>query len=171
MAATRIGRRLLKIAPVLLAAAVAALAAGPDAPSLAKTGAARVPLEQRVGLRPGLQLAAMRTAIAAAPQTFSGYSADCKATTPVLAFVEGRTMAGNFRDQQSGCYVWLNLAHASLLTAQEICKLTLHEMGHLGGMEHSTDPADVMYSPFEAQPIPAPCVSPLPTGSASRAAN
>jgi hypothetical protein len=70
-------------------------------------------------------------------------------------------MAGNFRDQESGCYVWLNLAQAGLLNAQEICKLALHEMGHLGGLQHSAEADDVMYSPFEPQPIPSGCVSPL----------
>ena len=70
-------------------------------------------------------------------------------------------MAGNFRGQQSGCYVWLNLAQAPLLNAQEICKLALHEMGHLGGLEHSSDAGDVMYAPFQAQPIPAPCSKPI----------
>jgi len=68
MAAAGIRHRVLRTAPVLLAAAVAALVAGPGAPSLAKVAnASRVPAEKRVGLRPGLQLAAMRTAIAAAP--------------------------------------------------------------------------------------------------------
>jgi hypothetical protein len=146
---------------VLLAAAIAALAAGPASRSLATVGASRVPVEKRVGLRPGLQLAAMRAAISAAPSFYGDYQSSCSRTTPVIAQVSGQTLAGNFRDQQSGCYVWLNLSHAPLLTAQEICKLTLHEMGHLGGREHSTDSADVMYSPFEPQPIPAPCVSPL----------
>jgi hypothetical protein len=80
-------------------------------------------------------------------------------------------MAGNFRDQDSGCYIWLNLAHAPLLNAQEICKLALHEAGHLGGYPHSAEPEDVMYSPFLAQPIPAACVAPLPAGTASRSAN
>ena len=51
--------------------------------------------------------------------------------------------------------------YRALLNAQEICKLTLHEMGHLGGLEHSTDPRDVMYSPFEADPIPPQCGNPL----------
>jgi hypothetical protein len=162
MAVAGVTGRFLKIAPVLLAAVVAALAAGADDASFAKARmSARQPPEKRIGLRPGLQLAAMRTAIAAAPQTFSGFDAKCARTTPVIAFVEGRTMAGNFRDQQQGCYVWLNLAHAPLLNAQEICKLTLHEMGHLTGLQHVSDPEDVMYSPFEAQPIPAACTEPL----------
>jgi Matrixin len=162
MAVARIARRLLRVAPVLLAAVVAATAAGSDDASFAKArSAARQPPEKRIGLRPGQQLAAMRTAIAAAPQAFDGFDSRCARTTPVIALVEGRTMAGNFRDQQQGCYVWLNLAHAPLLNAQEICKLTLHEMGHLTGLQHSAAPDDVMYSPFEAQPIPAPCAEPL----------
>lgn len=162
MAGARVSRRILRISPILLAAVVAALAAGANDSSFAKARlAARQPQEKRIGLRPGLQLAAMRTAIAAAPQAISGFESKCARTTPVIAFVEGRTMAGNFRDQQQGCYVWLNLAHAPLLNAQEICKLTLHEMGHLTGLQHASDPGDVMYAPFEPQPIPAPCVDPL----------
>jgi hypothetical protein len=154
--------RILRSAPVLLAAAIAALAAGANDASFAKARmSARQPLEKRIGLRPGLQLAAMRTAISAAPRTFPGFDSHCARTTPVIAFTAGQTMAGNFRDQQQGCYVWLNLAHAPLLNAQEICKLTLHEMGHLTGLQHSADPDDVMYSPFEAEPTPSPCVDPL----------
>jgi Matrixin len=162
MAVAGVRAHILKTAPVLLAAAIAALAAGANDASFAKARiSARLPLEKRIGLRPGLQLAAMRTAIAAAPQEFAGFDSKCARTTPVIAFVDGRTMAGNFRDQQQGCYLWLNLAHAPLLNAQEICKLTLHEMGHLTGLQHSANPDDVMYSPFEAEPIPAPCVDPL----------
>jgi hypothetical protein len=162
VAGARITRRFLRVAPVLLAAVVAALTAGANDASFAKARmSARQPPEKRIGLRPGQQLAAMRTAIAAAPQQFPGFDSKCARTTPVIAFAEGRTMAGNFRDQQQGCYVWLNLAHAPLLNAQEICKLALHEMGHMTGLQHSSDPDDVMYSPFESQPIPAPCVEPL----------
>jgi hypothetical protein len=162
MAGAGIVRRLLRISPVLLAAVVAATAAGASGSSFAKARmSARLPAEKRIGLRPGQQLAAMRTAIAAAPQAFPGFDSHCARTTPVIAFAEGRTMAGNFRDQQQGCYVWLNLAHAPLLNAQEICKLTLHEMGHLTGLQHTADPEEVMYSPFEAQPIPASCSDPL----------
>jgi hypothetical protein len=68
-------------------------------------------------------------------------------------------MGGNFRDSGGGCYVWLNLRQSSLLTGSEICKIALHEMGHLNGLQHSTDPLDVMFSPFQADPIPAPCVA------------
>jgi hypothetical protein len=141
---------------------LAALVSGPGAASLAKVrSASQPPPEKRIGLRPGLELAAMRTAIAAAPGFWDGYQTSCARTLPVLTYVQGDTMGGNFRDQSSGCYVWLNLAQAPLLNAQEICKLALHEMGHLGGYQHSGDPNDVMYSPFTSDPIPAPCVSPL----------
>jgi hypothetical protein len=161
MASGRLAGRLLRLAPVLLAAAAAAIVAGPDDASIAKVGASRVPPEKRVGLRPGQQLAAMRTAVAAAPRVWPGSDSHSQRTVPVIAYVQGQTMAGNFRDQQSGCYVWLNLAQAPLLDAQEICKLALHEMGHLNGLQHSGDPRDVMYSPFESEPIPEPCMSPL----------
>jgi Matrixin len=157
--------RLLKLLPILLSAVVAALAAAPDDASVAS--ARRTPIEQQVGLRPGLQLAAMRSAIAAAPDYFDGFNSGCSRTMPVLAYQGGDVMAGNFRGQDAGCYVWLNLSQASLLTAREICKLTLHEMGHLTGLQHSSDPSDVMYAPFVSDPIPGPCVRPLATASAS----
>src|SRR4051794_23213235 len=103
----------------------------------------------------------MRAAIAAAPTYYANFDSHCTTTLPVIAFVQGNVMAGNFRDQDGGCYVWLNLAHAPLLTAQEICKLALHELGHLTGLQHSGDANDVMYSPFESAPIPGPCRTPL----------
>jgi hypothetical protein len=161
MASARVAQRVLRLAPIIVTAVVAALIAGPDDASLAKARSSRVPPEKRVGLRPGLQLAAMRHGIAEASHYFSPYQTSCTRTVPVIAFVQGQTMAGNFRDQDGGCYVWLNLAQAPLLDAQEICKLALHESGHLGGYAHSSDPDDVMFSPFESQPIPAPCRTPL----------
>jgi Matrixin len=150
-------RRLLRIALVLVTSVLAAVVSGPGAASFAKQTAP----DKRIGLRPGQQLAAMRTAIAAAPGFWDGYQSDCSRTVPVLTYVKGDTMGGNLRDQSSGCYVWLNLAQSPFLTAQDICKVTLHEMGHLGGYQHSADPADVMYAPFEADPTPPPCSSPL----------
>jgi hypothetical protein len=147
----------------LAVVAVAATAAAPGGPSSAGARTApRTPIEERTGLRPGLQLAAMRTAIAAAPTFYENFEARCSRTVPVIAFVDGRVMAGNFRDTAGACYVWLNLGQAPLLTGQEICKTTLHEMGHLTGLQHSADPDDIMYAPFRAQPLPQPCVSPLP---------
>jgi Matrixin len=164
----RVRGRLLRALPSLVAAAAAGFIAGPAASTLAKAGS-QPPPEKRVGLRPGLQLAAMRAGIAAAPATWSGYESHCAQTVAVLTYARGSAMAGNFRDQQTGCYVWLNLGQASLLNAQEICKLALHEMGHLGGLQHSPQRDDVMYAPFESDPIPDGCVSPL-GAEASRAA-
>jgi hypothetical protein len=162
LAAEAFRRRLLRIAPVLVTSVLAALVSGPGAASLAKVrSASQPPAAERIGLRPGQQLAAMRTAIAAAPRFWDGFQTSCEQTIPVLTYVKGETMGGNFRDQSSGCYVWLNLAQAPFLNAQEICKIALHEMGHLAGYQHSTDRADVMYAPFEADPTPPPCLSPL----------
>jgi hypothetical protein len=126
------------------------------------------PAELRRDLRPGLQLTAMRAAISSAPAYFVGFNSGCTLTTPMLTLVDSNVMAGNFRDQDGACYLWLNLKQSPLLTAQEICKLALHELGHLTGLQHSDEPGDVMFSPFAARPIPAPCVKPLPRAKGSR---
>lgn len=153
----------MKWTAALAAVVVAACVVAPGGPGTARARtAAPTPIEQRTGLRPGLQLAAMRSAIAAAPSFYPGFEPRCGRTVPVIAFVDSHVMAGNFRDTAGACYVWLNLAQAPLLSAQEICKTTLHEMGHLTGLQHSGDPDSVMYSPFAAKPVPEPCVSPLP---------
>jgi Matrixin len=115
-------------------------------------------LVNRIGLTPDTQLAALDTAIGAAPTWFSGVSNGCTSVTAMLASQPGPVIAGNFRDGAGGCYVWLNLQQSSMLTGPEICKVALHEMGHLGGLEHSADPADVMFAPFRSDPIPPPCL-------------
>ena len=119
-------------------------------------------LGERMGQGPTMQLAAMTTAINAAPEFFAGRTIRCKAVTPVLASQPGNVMAGNFRDATGNCYVWLNLQQSEMLTGSEICKTTLHEMGHLADLGHSADPEDVMFAPFQADPIPGPCLPPPP---------
>jgi len=114
-------------------------------------------LGDKTGLGPSTALAAMTTAIGAAPSFYAGRSSGCIAVTPVIAEQQGQIMAGNFRDTGGNCYVWLNLQYASDMTGSEICKITLHELGHLNGLQHSADVADVMYSLFDAAVIPAPC--------------
>jgi hypothetical protein len=163
MAPGALTRRLaLRLAPALLAAVLSPLVVGSIDLSWAKArSSAKPPPEKRTGLRPGQQLAAMRSGISAAPRFFAGYQTTCARTVPVITYVRGQTMAGNFRDQSGGCYIWLNLEYSPDLNAQEICKLALHEAGHLGGLQHSPDSRDVMYSPFESDPVPAPCDSPL----------
>jgi hypothetical protein len=116
-------------------------------------------LGNKLGLGPSLQLAAMNTAINAAPVYFAGHTTGCNTTTAMLAAQPGSIMAGNFRVGNGNCYVWLNLEQSSMLTGSEICKTALHEMGHLNGLEHVADPLDVMFSPFRSDPIPAPCVA------------
>jgi hypothetical protein len=111
------------------------------------------------GLGPSVQLAAMRTALNASAAHWAGHSTDCADVTPLLASQDGPVMAGNFRDSGGNCYVWLNLAHSDLLSGSEICKVTLHEMGHLNGLQHVGERDDVMFSPFDGNAIPAPCVA------------
>lgn len=143
-------------APALISISTAmATTAAPVAGAPPPSGLGETP-----GLGATMQLAAMNTAIGAAPAYFDARPSACGAVTPVLASEPGQILAGNFRDTDGNCYVWLNLRQSSTLTGSEICKTTLHEMGHLAGLEHSPDPADVMFSPFQAAPIPAPCVAP-----------
>jgi hypothetical protein len=90
---------------------------------------------------------------AAPPGFYAGFDSGCQSTTPVLAYRSGEVLGGNFRDDTGGCYVWLNLARAALLNGQEICKIALHEMGHYID--------DVMYAPFQPQPVPGVCGAPI----------
>jgi hypothetical protein len=122
-----------------------------------KPAASNNGLGNTIGISATSQLAAMTTAINAAPTYFTGRTTGCTQVTPMLASQPGSIMAGNFRDAAGYCYVWLNLQQSSMLTGSEICKTTLHELGHLTGLQHSSDPADVMYAPFQSDPIPAPC--------------
>jgi hypothetical protein len=116
-------------------------------------------LGNTVGLSTATQLAAMNTALKAAPAFYAGRDSGCALITPLFASQPGATLAGNFRDAAGYCYVWLNLRHSDLLTGSEICKITLHEIGHLDGLEHSADPADIMYAPFNPKPIPSVCAA------------
>jgi hypothetical protein len=124
-------------------------------------------LGNKVGLGAPTQLTAMTTGLKAAPEYFTGRSTGCPSVTPMLATQPGPIMAGNFRDADGACYVWLNLEQSSLLTGSEICKITLHEYGHLTGLQHTADPSDIMFAPFQADPIPAPC---QPQGTGAKAA-
>jgi hypothetical protein len=99
----------------------------------------------------------MNTGIKAAPAFYAGRSTGCTSLTAMLAAQPGPIMGGNFRDATGACYVWLNVQQSSMLTGSEICKLTLHEYGHLTGLEHTADPNDIMFSPFNADVIPSVC--------------
>ena len=110
-----------------------------------------------IGIGPSTMLTAMTTAVKAAPAFFAGHTTGCAGITAMLASAPGQVLAGNFRDDAGNCYVWLNLNNASSLSGSEICKTTLHELGHLNGLAHSKDISDVMYSPFDSTTMPAPC--------------
>jgi matrixin len=122
-------------------------------------GAKPTGVANRIGLSASAQLAALNTGIKAGPGWFAGTENGCGTVTPMLTSQPGSTLAGNFRDAFGDCYVWLNLGQSSMLTGGEICKLALHEMGHLAGLEHSGEDRDVMFAPFRSDPIPAPCAA------------
>jgi hypothetical protein len=146
----------LALSPAVANAAAKKKPAKPAAKTQ-KTSAAG--LGDRTALSSTLQLAAMNTAIKAAPSYFTGRTTGCSNVTAMLAAQPGAIIAGNFRDAEGNCYVWLNLDQSSLLTGSEICKTTLHEVGHLSGLRHSGDSHDVMFAPFISDSMPAPCVA------------
>ena len=143
---------------ILLIFVMAALVVGMAASAGARPWhAANAMSTSRSPLSSTAALSAMRTAIGAAPQFFAGRTTGCTRVTPMLTTENSRILAGNFVDTSGGCYVWLNLQQSATLTWSEICKTTLHELGHLNGLQHSPDRNDVMYSPFRPTPVPPPC--------------
>ncbi|MDX6221494.1 MAG: hypothetical protein QOD91_548, partial [Frankiales bacterium] len=66
-------------------------------------------LGNKMGLAPAMQLTAMRTAIAASPAVWVGHETGCNIVTPMLTSQSGLIMAGNFRDADANCYVWMNM--------------------------------------------------------------
>lgn len=100
--------------------------------------------------------AALLTVLAASLH-LGGTPASCTHVTPLLGVDRPAIVSGNFRDTQGGCYVWLNLNARLPRRMSGICKLTLHELGHLDGQRHSPDPNSVMYSPYRASPVPDIC--------------
>jgi hypothetical protein len=145
--------RLILLIFVMAALVVATAASAGARPS----HAARAMSPSHSPLSSTARLSAMHTAIAAAPRFFAGRTTGCTRVTPMLTSENSSILAGNFVDTSDGCYVWLNLQQSSTLTRSEICKTTLHELGHLSGLQHSPDANDVMYSPFRPTPIPRPC--------------
>lgn len=79
------------------------------------------------------------------------------AHTYVAAIVSGGSPeGGNFRDESGNCYVWIN-TDDSPYTGPDVCKIIVHEVGHLRGLQHSPDPRSVMYSPYHSSPMPSRC--------------
>jgi hypothetical protein len=130
-------------------------APGAKVPRAAGAPLAYLPEAVSLGARRALNSVA--TAIVLAPRAFPAFETHCTRITPILASVAGQTMAGNFRDSGGSCYVWINLTTTAGITGAELCKLSLHELGHLAGYPHVADVADVMHSPFVSTPIPPAC--------------
>jgi hypothetical protein len=142
---------------VLTEAGVAA-GGSSDRKKPARLGSA-VFLNDQVGLAARRALNAVSTTIQLAPQQYPGFKTPCSHITPLLTSVEGPQMAGEFNDGDGGCYIWINLLNVADISSADLCKLSLHELGHLSGLQHSKDPADVMYSPFVSKPTPPVCAA------------
>lgn len=98
-------------------------------------------------------IAALALGIAHPPAPPQG----CSYIVPMIAVTPPPVMAGNMRTVDGGCLIWANLNYASALRRRDACKLAEHELGHLAGLPHSTDPLSVMYSPFQARPRAPGC--------------
>ncbi|MEA2425290.1 MAG: hypothetical protein QOH13_1700 [Thermoleophilaceae bacterium] len=140
----------------------------PPVPHAAAAPLAYLPEAVSMGARRALNSVA--SAIVLAPRAFPGYQSHCTRIMPMLASVAGSVMAGNFRDADGACYVWINLSTTAGITGAALCKLSLHELGHLGGYTHVADVADVMHAPFVPTPIPPACAQqPAALRAASKA--
>lgn len=64
-------------------------------------------------------------------------------------------LAGASRDSHEDCAVSIDAQYP--MGARDLCKLIVHEVGHLRGVKHSMDPRSVMYTPFRPDPTPAGC--------------
>ena len=47
--------------------------------------------------------------------------------------------------QGRGCTIYFNALTRRFWTAEKLCQIVIHEIGHLLGHHHSSDPFDVMY--------------------------
>lgn len=75
--------------------------------------------------------------------------------TYVAAVVDGGSpLAGNFILPSGDCIIWVNASDGPFRSRQ-LCKLIVHEAGHLRGLRHSTNPRSVMYP--QPTRVPAGC--------------
>lgn len=68
----------------------------------------------------------------------------------------GAPLGGNFKDEVGDCIIWLNTDDGPY-SKRDICKIIVHEEGHLRGLQHSLNKKSVMYSPFQSKPTPRGC--------------
>lgn len=58
----------------------------------------------------------------------------CARVTPVLALDRQQVLAGQFRDTEGNCYLWLNVGFR--WWRSRVCSSTFHEIRHLHGDRH-----------------------------------
>lgn len=80
-------------------------------------------------------LALLLTMAAILPRAELAYPPQgCARVTPVLAIDQSEIVAGQFRDTEGNCYVWLNLANR--FWPSRVCSAVWHEVRHLHGDRH-----------------------------------
>lgn len=91
----------------------------------------------------------------AANHYWHGLPNTCPKTFVSVVADGGSPEAGNYREP-GFCIVWINTTYGPY-SGPVMCKLIIHEVGHLRGLQHSTSPRSVMYTPFHEKPIPRGC--------------
>ncbi len=57
----------------------------------------------------------------------------------------GNNAGGVAANRSGACLIWIERYSAAPVNFAALCQTMLHEVGHLRGLGHSTDPTDIMY--------------------------
>lgn len=94
--------------------------------------------------------------LSASNHYWAGSPSPCPHTYVAMVADGGEPMAGQWIDPNGTCIIWINAAQGPF-DGTQICKLIVHEDGHLRGKQHSTDPRSVMFAPYRSTPMPYRC--------------